>query len=261
MAREPCRRNRRRRRRRRCTPVLEDVTGPATSIGLPELLQVAVRQAPALASAQIDIEIAEAQIEGARAWADWAVQAQLAAQLRTGSSGQVKGSTNYTLSGRPHQDDLDRRHLRVARRERVLEPGRRAAVRRRGPRRSAGHRRHDLQPVLRLGQRQLHPAVDARARARPARGRRAHRPRQPRRRRGGPPRRRHRHRARRDPRLLQPGRRRAPARDPPRQPRSGARSACASPPPASTRAASPRPRPSRSSRRSPPARKRSWSAR
>src|SRR5688572_29823873 len=49
-------------------PMLADVAGPAKPIGLPELLQLAVRQAPALAQASIDIEIAEAEIESARAW-------------------------------------------------------------------------------------------------------------------------------------------------------------------------------------------------
>lgn len=79
-------------------PMLGDVAGPAKPIGLPELLQLAVRQAPALAQAQINVEIAEANILASRAWADWAVQAQLAASTRSGS-GQFTRSDNVTLSG------------------------------------------------------------------------------------------------------------------------------------------------------------------
>jgi outer membrane protein TolC len=80
-------------------PMLADVAGPARPIGLPELLQLAVRQAPALAQAQIDIEIAEAEIEGARAWADWAVGAQLAASTRSAAGGGYSRVDTVSLSG------------------------------------------------------------------------------------------------------------------------------------------------------------------
>ena len=50
--------------------------GEARSTTLPELLQVAVRQAPSLASATIDIEIAEARIQQTWSRNDWLVQAK-----------------------------------------------------------------------------------------------------------------------------------------------------------------------------------------
>lgn len=80
-------------------PTLADIAGPAKPIGLPELLQLAVRQAPALAQAQMNIEVAEAEVMRARAWADWAIAAQLAASTRSGSSGQVKRQDSLSLSG------------------------------------------------------------------------------------------------------------------------------------------------------------------
>ena len=49
--------------------------GPVRQTSLPELLQVAVRQAPALATAKLDIEIAEAQIQQTFARHDWLVDA------------------------------------------------------------------------------------------------------------------------------------------------------------------------------------------
>jgi outer membrane protein len=51
--------------------------GEARSVTLPELLQIAVRQAPGLASARIDIAIAEARIQQTWARNDWLIQAQL----------------------------------------------------------------------------------------------------------------------------------------------------------------------------------------
>jgi outer membrane protein len=51
--------------------------GGARSTTLPELLQIAVRQAPALASAKIDIAIAEARIQETWARNDWLLEAQL----------------------------------------------------------------------------------------------------------------------------------------------------------------------------------------
>jgi outer membrane protein TolC len=51
--------------------------GQARAITLPELLQISVRQAPALQSAKIDIAIAEARIRQTWARNDWLIQAQL----------------------------------------------------------------------------------------------------------------------------------------------------------------------------------------
>jgi len=50
--------------------------GPSRPTSLPELLQIAVRQAPSLESARIDIEIAQAQIEQTWARHDWRFGAQ-----------------------------------------------------------------------------------------------------------------------------------------------------------------------------------------
>jgi outer membrane protein len=59
--------------------------GAAKPITLPELLQLAIRQAPALASAKLDIAVAEAQI--AETWVrhDWTLQSQLT-YAKSGSS-------------------------------------------------------------------------------------------------------------------------------------------------------------------------------
>jgi outer membrane protein TolC len=54
--------------------------GPARPTSLPELLEIAIRQAPALQSARIDIEIAQAQIEQTWARRDWLFAAQAAGQ-------------------------------------------------------------------------------------------------------------------------------------------------------------------------------------
>ena len=66
-------------------PPADDLTawaGPSRQTGLPELLGHAVGNAPSLASAKIDIEIAEARIYQALARDDW----QLAATLQVNSS-------------------------------------------------------------------------------------------------------------------------------------------------------------------------------
>jgi outer membrane protein TolC len=66
-------------------PPADDLTawaGPARQTGLPELLQQAVRSAPSLASAKLDIEIAEARIYQTLARDDW----QLAATLQVNSA-------------------------------------------------------------------------------------------------------------------------------------------------------------------------------
>jgi outer membrane protein TolC len=54
--------------------------GPARPTSLPELLEIAIRQAPALQSARIDIEIAQAQIEQTWARRDWLFGAQASGQ-------------------------------------------------------------------------------------------------------------------------------------------------------------------------------------
>src|SRR5690606_10497871 len=51
--------------------------GPARLTSLPELLEIAVRQAPALQGAQIDIAIAQAQIEQTWARHDWQLGGQV----------------------------------------------------------------------------------------------------------------------------------------------------------------------------------------
>jgi outer membrane protein TolC len=65
--------------------------GPARQITLPDLLQIAVRQAPSLASAKLDIEIAQAQIEQTLGRHDWLVGAQ--ADGAWTESGLVSGVT------------------------------------------------------------------------------------------------------------------------------------------------------------------------
>jgi outer membrane protein TolC len=54
--------------------VLVDVTGPAQKIDLPQLLQVAIRQSPSLASATLDVEIAAAQVDQSLYLDDWTVK-------------------------------------------------------------------------------------------------------------------------------------------------------------------------------------------
>ena len=51
--------------------------GEARAIALPELLQIALRTAPSLASAQLDIAVAEARIQQTWARHDWVARAQL----------------------------------------------------------------------------------------------------------------------------------------------------------------------------------------
>lgn len=64
--------------------------GPARQTTLPELLQLAIQQAPALATAKLDIEIAEAQIEQTWARREWFIGGQANA---TWSEGLVSGLT------------------------------------------------------------------------------------------------------------------------------------------------------------------------
>jgi outer membrane protein len=61
-------------------PGLGDIAGAAAKTDLPQLLQLAVRQSPALASATIDVEIALAQVESSLALDDWTVQAKAQGQ-------------------------------------------------------------------------------------------------------------------------------------------------------------------------------------
>jgi len=75
------------------TPHDPDLTawaGPAQPITLPDLLQHAVKSAPALASARLDIAIAEAQIEQTYARDDWQIRAELTARS---SQGNISGIT------------------------------------------------------------------------------------------------------------------------------------------------------------------------
>jgi outer membrane protein TolC len=80
-------------------PTLGDLTGPATPVTLPDLLVLAVRQAPALELAKIDIEIAEAQIEQARGIEDWSAAADLSVRrnVSTLQQGTVTFSSTDTI--------------------------------------------------------------------------------------------------------------------------------------------------------------------
>ncbi|MGE0872915.1 MAG: TolC family protein [Kofleriaceae bacterium] len=60
---------------------LEAWAGPARTTTLPELLEITIRQSPALASAKIDIAIAEAQIQQTRARYDWTIGADATGQF------------------------------------------------------------------------------------------------------------------------------------------------------------------------------------
>ncbi len=77
------------------TPSVDDNllswSGPARQTSLPDLLQIAVRQAPALQTAKLDIAIAEAQIQQTFARHDWLFSAQL--QGSWSGSGPVGGIT------------------------------------------------------------------------------------------------------------------------------------------------------------------------
>ena len=61
--------------------------GPVKQTSLPDLLQIAVRQAPALQTAKLDIEIAEAQIQQTWSRRDWVFTAE--AQAAWSGSGPV----------------------------------------------------------------------------------------------------------------------------------------------------------------------------
>ena len=69
---------------------------------LPELLQLAIRQAPALQSARIDLAIAEAQISETWARRDWTVGAKLTASKSGGglvSGFQIDSSSSFSIGG------------------------------------------------------------------------------------------------------------------------------------------------------------------
>lgn len=68
------------------TPALSDLTawaGPTRATSLPDLLQHAVRHAPSLATARIDIAIAEAQIAQTYARDDWQLRAEVFGSSRS----------------------------------------------------------------------------------------------------------------------------------------------------------------------------------
>jgi outer membrane protein len=58
-------------------PTITDLTGAARAIELPELLALAARQSPALAAAEIDLELAAARIEELRGLDDWRIAAEI----------------------------------------------------------------------------------------------------------------------------------------------------------------------------------------
>jgi outer membrane protein len=78
------------------SPDLTQWAGEAKAVTLPDLLQVMVRQAPALAQAKLDVAVAEARIEQTWARSDWFLQLVL-----TGSRqpGQFIGGTTRTGDG------------------------------------------------------------------------------------------------------------------------------------------------------------------
>jgi outer membrane protein TolC len=86
------------------TTAIADVAGPAAKIDLPQLLQLTVRQSPALASATIDVEIAAAQVEQALYLDDWTVQAKVQGQrsnqtfLGSGTQESLGGSVDLLRS-------------------------------------------------------------------------------------------------------------------------------------------------------------------
>lgn len=86
-------------------PTLADVAGAPRAVTLPELLALAIRQAPALQLAEIDIAITEAAIESTLSIDDWLLDANVSART-TARSRAVSGgagvsrlfSTGTTLS-------------------------------------------------------------------------------------------------------------------------------------------------------------------
>jgi outer membrane protein len=78
---------------------LDDLLASPTSTDLAALLQLAVRQSPALATASIDVEAAEAQIDQTLGLDDWQVAAALSASAATGSSAFGLFNFNHQYQG------------------------------------------------------------------------------------------------------------------------------------------------------------------
>lgn len=78
-------------------PTLADVAGGPRAVTLPELLVLAIRQAPALLLAEIDIQIAEGQVEATRAIDDYLLGADLSAST-TARRQSVSGSASIVRS-------------------------------------------------------------------------------------------------------------------------------------------------------------------
>jgi outer membrane protein len=76
---------------------LADVTGEPTKIDLPALLQATVRHSPALATARVEIEVAEAAVQEARGVDDWVIDAQGTASYTRGE-GQTTFRENAITS-------------------------------------------------------------------------------------------------------------------------------------------------------------------
>ena len=74
-------------------------SGPARTTSLPELLNLAVRQAPALQSARIDIAIAEARIEQTYARDDWQLRSQASGSRRSGLVQGQELDQSYGFNG------------------------------------------------------------------------------------------------------------------------------------------------------------------
>lgn len=77
------------------TPSFADIAGPAKTVSLIDLLQLAVKQSPALAQAKLNIEIALAQIEQSQAWSE------------TAFSAHAEGATSYVNQTDARRDHID----------------------------------------------------------------------------------------------------------------------------------------------------------
>ncbi len=76
--------------------------GPVRATSLPELLEIAVRQSPALQNAKLDIEIARAQMQQTWVRNDWLFGAQTTASWTQGSLLQgvpISGSRRFSVGG------------------------------------------------------------------------------------------------------------------------------------------------------------------
>lgn len=86
-------------------PLIGALTGPAEPAALPTLLQQAIRTDPDLARVTIDLEIAAASIDAARAWDDW----QVGAAASTGTSVATTALGDARLWNASLSGDLTRR--------------------------------------------------------------------------------------------------------------------------------------------------------